>query len=491
MADFNIFVLVFMGISVLLYGGLVKSDTEHLNNEAKLIRHLTSPATYEKTARPVVNASLPIQLNVTFYLNTLVKLNDKEQELVFSGYMEVTWVDEGLKWDPSKYEGLRKIGIQSDKVWIPDIGLFNSLDANFDFSQGNRIKFFAISTGVVKWYTGAIYRVGCSLDMTYFPFDDQECSLSFGSWSMDGYMMKFVSSRPDIDLDNYAVNGEWGITQNHVEAETSIIDPDNPESYWSRFIVNVNLKRKSAFYILNIIFPCVAISMLVLMVFCVPSESGEKVSLGITILLAFSVFQLVIAETMPKTSDTTPILVIYLTLLMGISAISTILTVAILNLFHKDGDHDMSGLLQLLVFNYLARITGKTAEAKPYRVPRAHRQQIEPKPTHNQVNNLGNDLFNHNELGSTVILSNYETPSIKKDSDPVVQLLQEILHEQRERNQKYELAAGQEAVRKKWVTAARIIDKFLMMVYFFTTTLITVVCLIIVPSVPRPLKENH
>jgi hypothetical protein len=165
-----------------------------------------------------------------------------------------------------------------------------------------------MSNGVVKWYTGAIYRVGCLLDMTYFPFDDQECSLKFGSWSMDGYMMRFTSGRPDIDMDGYAENGEWAIVKNHVEAETSILDPDNPSSYWSIFSVNMNLKRKSVFYILNIIFPCGTISLLVLMVFCVPSESGEKVSLGITILLAFSVFQLVIGDTMPKTSDTTPIL---------------------------------------------------------------------------------------------------------------------------------------------------------------------------------------
>ena len=35
---------------------------------------------------------------------------------------------------------------------------------------------------------------------------------------------------------------------------------------------------------------------------------GEKIGMGITILLAFSVFQLLIASEIPKTSESTPML---------------------------------------------------------------------------------------------------------------------------------------------------------------------------------------
>jgi hypothetical protein len=147
--------------------------------------------------------------------------------------------------------------------------------------------------------------------------------------------------------------------------------------------------------------------------------------------------------------------------------------------------------MQLIIFNYLAKMTRTTDEAKPYRVSRTFRQQIEPKPEHNHMNKAGRDVYNHNELASTVTLSNYESPSVKKDADPVVQLLQELLNDQRERNRKTEEGAMQEAVRRKWVTAARIFDKFLMLVYLVTTSVITIVCLIIIPSIPRPLKETH
>ena len=68
------------------------------------------------------------------------------------------------------------------------------------------------------------------------------------------------------------------------------------------------LKRKPKFYMINIVAPCILMSILALLVFYLPPDSGEKVSLGITVLLSFSVFLLLIAENVPKTSDCVPLI---------------------------------------------------------------------------------------------------------------------------------------------------------------------------------------
>ena len=44
------------------------------------------------------------------------------------------------------------------------------------------------------------------------------------------------------------------------------------------------------------------------LVFCLPPDSGEKIALGVTVLLAFSVFMLAIAEKMPETSESIPLI---------------------------------------------------------------------------------------------------------------------------------------------------------------------------------------
>ena len=62
------------------------------------------------------------------------------------------------------------------------------------------------------------------------------------------------------------------------------------------------------YYILNILLPCVMLSMLILLVFCMPPDGGEKVSLSITVLLSFTVFMLMVSDNMPQTSNHTPTL---------------------------------------------------------------------------------------------------------------------------------------------------------------------------------------
>ena len=77
-------------------------------------------------------------------------------------------------------------------------------------------------------------------------------------------------------------------------------------SYFNRF--TIYMRRKPLYYVMNIMLPCLMLSLLDLLVFCLPPESGEKVSLGITVLLSFSVFLLVIADNVPQTSETAPLL---------------------------------------------------------------------------------------------------------------------------------------------------------------------------------------
>jgi hypothetical protein len=50
------------------------------------------------------------------------------------------------------------------------------------------------------------------------------------------------------------------------------------------------------------------VQVLTLMQFWLPCECGEKVTLGLTVLLAYSVFSFNIAENMPETSEVIPLI---------------------------------------------------------------------------------------------------------------------------------------------------------------------------------------
>lgn len=81
-----------------------------------------------------------------------------------------------------------------------------------------------------------------------------------------------------------------------------------PDKEYPDVTFTINISRKPLFYVVNLIVPCVMISMMSVLEFILPCNSGEKVSLGITVLLSLTVFMLVIAENMPATSDNIPVL---------------------------------------------------------------------------------------------------------------------------------------------------------------------------------------
>lgn len=67
----------------------------------------------------------------------------------------------------------------------------------------------------------------------------------------------------------------------------------------------LELRRKPLFYTVNLVFPCVGISFLTILVFYLPSHSGEKVTLCISILVTLTVFYLLLVSTSIQNSSIT------------------------------------------------------------------------------------------------------------------------------------------------------------------------------------------
>lgn len=105
-------------------------------------------------------------------------------------------------------------------------------------------------------------------------------------------------------------SGEWDILLVPVKYNEEYYDCC-PEPY-PDLTFNITMRRKTLFYTVNLIIPCVAISFLTLLVFYLPSECCEKVTLSISILIALTVFFLLLAEIIPPTSLAIPLLGKYL-----------------------------------------------------------------------------------------------------------------------------------------------------------------------------------
>ena len=48
------------------------------------------------------------------------------------------------------------------------------------------------STGSCTYIPPGIFMSTCKIDITWFPFDDQNCEMKFGSWTYNGFKVKLI-----------------------------------------------------------------------------------------------------------------------------------------------------------------------------------------------------------------------------------------------------------------------------------------------------------
>ncbi|XP_074650363.1 neuronal acetylcholine receptor subunit alpha-10-like [Tubulanus polymorphus] len=308
---------------------------------------------YEPASRPVYNASSTVLIKFGITMTQISDMDEVNQVLTTNVWLEQEWIDERLKWDPADYNGLRVLRVPCNKIWLPDIVLYNSAD---DFTNGYmQSKAMVTSEGNVFWPPPAKLRSSCKIDITYFPFDDQKCKMKFGSWTYDGFQVDVTNRSQDVDLSNYVFSGEWELLNIKVirnEVKYACCEEPYPDVTFT-----VVIRRRTLYYLFNIIFPCLWLTVLSLLSFWLPPDSGEKITLGITVLLAFSVFMLLIAESMPATSEFVPLIGIYLTTTMAMTSLSIILTVFVLQLHHV-GPHQkpVPKWVRFFMFKILAKM---------------------------------------------------------------------------------------------------------------------------------------
>lgn len=63
-------------------------------------------------------------------------------------------------------------------------------------------------TGDVVWLSHGIFRSSCDINVEFFPFDIQMCTLKWASWTYDGYQVR-KSSCINISFFSIAFQATW------------------------------------------------------------------------------------------------------------------------------------------------------------------------------------------------------------------------------------------------------------------------------------------
>nr|QQL95705.1 acetylcholine receptor gamma-like subunit [Pristella maxillaris]QQL95706.1 acetylcholine receptor gamma-like subunit [Pristella maxillaris] len=335
------------------------------NEESKLIADKFK--NYNKNIRPARHTEDKVEVQVKLTLTNLISLNEKEETLTTNVWIEIQWNDYRLAWNTSEYHDIDLIRVPYNTVWLPDIVLENNIDGKFDVAYYANVLIY--SDGSMYWLPPAIYRSTCAIEITYFPFDWQNCTLVFRSQTYSANEIDMIlaidadTQKPiewvDIDPEAFTENGEWAIKHRPARKLTNTrYSPDDLE--YQEVYFNLIIQRKPLFYIINIILPCSLISSLVVLAYFLPAQAGgQKLTVSISVLLAQTVFLILVSQKVPETSLSVPLIGKYLIFVMSVTTLIVTNCIVVLNFsLRSPSTHTMSRTLKHIFLEVVPRFLG-------------------------------------------------------------------------------------------------------------------------------------
>ncbi|XP_052225080.1 acetylcholine receptor subunit beta-type acr-3-like [Dreissena polymorpha] len=284
-------------------------------------------------------------------LNGIIEFDEVSGALKTAGYLVLSWTDEYLQWDSTAFNGTESmflvlqstcdvdiqyfpVNLQTCSLVLTARSYYNEDVTLYQKSENIYLDAYApnsmwdiqstaasikhayggsVSSGSTTshpkhdgapyrlWILGSVLQSTCDVDIQYFPFDVQTCSLVLSAWSYYKSDVTLHQNSENIHLNEY--------TPNSISTAARAVNTEESE-----VVFEIKLKRKPGFYIINIIVAVILLSILNTFVFVLPITSGERASFSVTVFLSLAVFLTIVAASLPTNSDSVSLLSVFLIL---------------------------------------------------------------------------------------------------------------------------------------------------------------------------------
>ncbi|XP_072278842.1 5-hydroxytryptamine receptor 3A-like [Pyxicephalus adspersus] len=409
--------------------------------------------------RPVKkwNTTSVVYIDLTLY--TIVDLDMSKQTAVIFVWFYLSWIDEFISWNPDDFCGIKKMLVNSDYFWKPDLYIYEMTE-NDDKSP--QIPYYKLhSYGKVTNAMPLRVVSTCNLDIFKFPFDNQTCRLSFGSYvyTVSDIIMWPKSNSSVVNknaFDVFTTKNDWKLQAVTVHNTTITSEGDD----YSQVIYSIYIKRAPIIYVLNLIIPACFLVFLDIASMFMRNYNG-RLDFKITVVLGFSVLLLILNDILPN-SDNTPMLGIFCCICMAMMVLSIIGTIATSYMTELSTTNPQVPMwVRILVLKHLARIMF-------FKRHSAKEELVTPVTIHNDPENAKKSVTEDVSDNKKVL---EKDTHVKKE----VKLLKRILLEILRIHHDLTLDMEQKEAKTEWEIVALIVDRLVLILYLITVSLVFII----------------
>ncbi|XP_037380433.1 5-hydroxytryptamine receptor 3C-like [Talpa occidentalis] len=284
----------------------------------------------QKDFRPVINYSIPTHVNISFTLYAILDVDAQLQLLTSFLWLKMTWKNPFISWDPEECGDITKITVTTENLWLPDIFIVESTDVD-QIPEG--LSAYVNHNGHIVYHKPVRVTTICSLDIFYFPFDEQNCTFTFSSflYTVENLLLGMDKEVWEItDTSRKIVNtqGEWELLGiNKATPKMSV-----GSSLFDQIMFYVAIRRRPSLYVLNLLVPSSFLIAIDALSFYLPAENENRAPFKITLLLGYNVFLLMMNKLLPASGS--PLISVYFALCLSLMVVSLLETIFITYLLH-------------------------------------------------------------------------------------------------------------------------------------------------------------
>ncbi|CAJ0941794.1 unnamed protein product, partial [Mesorhabditis belari] len=260
---------------------------------------------YSRDRRPVKNENKPVEVKVHYHVIHLA-VDEEEGVLWLHGHLYMTWSDEFLGWDSTKYNGVRMTRTRKWNIWNPTLRIHNTVSgaqSNWEISRSSHVIITSRgeSFAQIEVYPTMSLKVGCHFDFTDFPDDEQRCSVRmFANERMPEVQLKFYGELPSTVLLGWGSQsmkkkvGSWELidTKNTVEyysagnysTEVPVL-VEKISRTWTILETTFILRRHAPLFTYCFKLPCLVSTLLAILPFFLPNIHHSIVILVTNIVI--------------------------------------------------------------------------------------------------------------------------------------------------------------------------------------------------------------
>jgi len=255
----------------------------------------------DRLSPPILKFGEPLDVEVKLHVDEIPLISSTDDQFQLEGFLDVAWCDPRLAADLTVGEGERVYANEGaidylKRIWTPQITFINEVGE----TVGDDFNLTIFNDGRAEIQRRFTVTLESNFDVHRFPFDRQTLEGEIASFAWDSRVVRLID-----DGRNLSVSKAFGIPDWNVIGFASKVvaydDPDHGNDVFSMLKLEIDVARKSDYYLYKIFIPLGVLSFTSIFFLAVPIDAiGDRIGFISGLLFTTLAYQLIIANSVPR-----------------------------------------------------------------------------------------------------------------------------------------------------------------------------------------------